>query len=330
MTLGTNISRLRAERGLSQGDLAEALDVSRQSVSKWETDASVPELDKLLRLSRLFGVSLDELVTGQAPGEPAAEEKTPEAAAPVFPPRKIVGLVLLCMAFFPFVVFTTLGSISLGLLYALPALVCGLICFFVPRRPGLWCAWSLYFLIDCDLRFGTRIDFRYVFLTPHITPEMNYVRLAIGWAQFLCALALVGATAVSFRKAVLPDTRRNRLALLYGLAALAGLWLLPAIINPLGLFASWTIFFICDDAAWALLAALVSAALALRRGRNRRQNRKRPPRRKRRRRTPRHSRRGKSRAWFCCVWRFSCLWYLPLSAVSRWGCSSLPRRWPAG
>ena len=49
MTLGQNICRLRTERGLSQGDLADALDVSRQSISKWETDASVPELEKLLQ-----------------------------------------------------------------------------------------------------------------------------------------------------------------------------------------------------------------------------------------------------------------------------------------
>ncbi len=49
----------------SQGDLADALDISRQSVSKWETDASIPELDKLLKLSELFGVTLDELVRGE-------------------------------------------------------------------------------------------------------------------------------------------------------------------------------------------------------------------------------------------------------------------------
>ena len=59
MSLGTNISRLRAEHHLSQGDLAESLGVSRQSVSKWETDSSVPDLDKLVKLSQLFGVSLD-------------------------------------------------------------------------------------------------------------------------------------------------------------------------------------------------------------------------------------------------------------------------------
>lgn len=45
MTLGQNIARLRTQKNLSQGDLADALEVSRQSVSKWETDASIPELD---------------------------------------------------------------------------------------------------------------------------------------------------------------------------------------------------------------------------------------------------------------------------------------------
>ena len=69
MTLGENIVRLRTQKNWSQGDLADALDISRQSVSKWETDASIPELDKLLKLSELFGVTLDELVRGED-GEP--------------------------------------------------------------------------------------------------------------------------------------------------------------------------------------------------------------------------------------------------------------------
>ena len=54
MTLGQNIARLRTQKNLSQGDLADALEVSRQSVSKWETDASIPELDKLLRLQSRY------------------------------------------------------------------------------------------------------------------------------------------------------------------------------------------------------------------------------------------------------------------------------------
>ena len=50
MRIGENIFRLRTARGLSQGELAERLDVSRQSVSKWENGAATPDLDKLVKL----------------------------------------------------------------------------------------------------------------------------------------------------------------------------------------------------------------------------------------------------------------------------------------
>lgn len=67
MNLGESIYRLRTARNMSQGDLADALDVSRQSVSKWENNMAVPDLDKLEKMSALFGITLDELVTGRAP-----------------------------------------------------------------------------------------------------------------------------------------------------------------------------------------------------------------------------------------------------------------------
>lgn len=89
MTLGQNIARLRTQKNLSQGDLADALEVSRQSVSKWETDASIPELDKLLRLAELFGVTLDELVKGGAHSRRlrAAKCRTRRARERTPPPR---------------------------------------------------------------------------------------------------------------------------------------------------------------------------------------------------------------------------------------------------
>ena len=62
MTLPEKILKLRTEQELSQGELAERLEVSRQSVSKWETGQSVPDLDKIIRLADLFGVTVDELV----------------------------------------------------------------------------------------------------------------------------------------------------------------------------------------------------------------------------------------------------------------------------
>ena len=66
MTLGERLIQLRAKAGLSQDDLAERLGVSRQSVSKWENNVSVPDLDKLVKLGEVFGISLDELVKGEA------------------------------------------------------------------------------------------------------------------------------------------------------------------------------------------------------------------------------------------------------------------------
>lgn len=61
MSLGERIQMLRKEKKMSQNDLAEKLDVSRQSVSKWETDTAKPELTKLILMAELFQVSLDEL-----------------------------------------------------------------------------------------------------------------------------------------------------------------------------------------------------------------------------------------------------------------------------
>ena len=62
MNLAEKIIMLRKQKGWSQEGLAEQLDISRQSVSKWESGASVPELDKVVKMSRLFGVSTDYLL----------------------------------------------------------------------------------------------------------------------------------------------------------------------------------------------------------------------------------------------------------------------------
>lgn len=75
MTLGLRIQALRKELGLSQEELGEKLGVARQSVSKWEADATIPELDKLIALSRLFGVSVGTLL-GIEEGEVPDRELT--------------------------------------------------------------------------------------------------------------------------------------------------------------------------------------------------------------------------------------------------------------
>lgn len=79
MTLAEKILHLRNQQGLSQLELAERLGVSRQSVSKWETGQSVPDLDKLIKLADLFGITVDELVReGERPQPPQPETPPPQ------------------------------------------------------------------------------------------------------------------------------------------------------------------------------------------------------------------------------------------------------------
>jgi len=76
MELSENILQLRKALGLSQEQLAEQVGVSRQSISKWETGQSVPELDKVVALSRVFGVSTDTLLGNKTETEDTAEPAT--------------------------------------------------------------------------------------------------------------------------------------------------------------------------------------------------------------------------------------------------------------
>ena len=62
MTIGEKIAQLRTDGGLSQEELAERIDVSRQSISKWEMNQSMPQIDKVLVLCELFNISADELL----------------------------------------------------------------------------------------------------------------------------------------------------------------------------------------------------------------------------------------------------------------------------
>lgn len=79
-SLSEKLTQLRREKGWSQEELAAQLGVSRQSVSKWESAASVPELDKIVRLSELFGVSTDYLLKQEAGSSDHANTKEAEKA----------------------------------------------------------------------------------------------------------------------------------------------------------------------------------------------------------------------------------------------------------
>jgi len=66
MGIGIRIQQLRINNGLTQEQLAEHLGVSRQSISKWEMEQSLPELDKVVQMSRLFSVGTNEILLEEA------------------------------------------------------------------------------------------------------------------------------------------------------------------------------------------------------------------------------------------------------------------------
>ncbi len=63
MTLGKRLKKVRIEKGFSQAEVADFLNISRQSISRWETDKSYPDIDNLVELSKYYEVSIDELLT---------------------------------------------------------------------------------------------------------------------------------------------------------------------------------------------------------------------------------------------------------------------------
>ena len=76
MDFGGKLQELRKSRGMTQEELAEALFVSRTAISKWESGRGYPNIDSLKEISAFFGVTIDELLTGERLLSIAEREKT--------------------------------------------------------------------------------------------------------------------------------------------------------------------------------------------------------------------------------------------------------------
>jgi transcriptional regulator with XRE-family HTH domain len=78
MIMGEKIALLRRQRGWSQEELADRLDVSRQSVSKWESGGSIPDLERVAKLAQVFEVSTDYLIRDEIEGSEYADKLVPD------------------------------------------------------------------------------------------------------------------------------------------------------------------------------------------------------------------------------------------------------------
>ena len=147
MKLSEKILSLRTARGLSQGDLAEKLDVSRQSVSKWETGQSVPDLDKIIKLADFFGVTTDYLLREDESGTEYGKED------PVTQPKRktlwwsqVVGVMIAILGVI-LAGLAALGAVQgriqhIELVFALLFVFPGVILALAPRNNLLAAGWT--------------------------------------------------------------------------------------------------------------------------------------------------------------------------------------------
>lgn len=230
---GTAPDTAANQAGLSQDTLAEQLGVSRQSVSKWETDGSIPDLNRLVKPSTVFGVTLDELVKGESGQSPepetdgssaSASESGQSAAAPAaellrLHRQKLAGILLMAIS-----LAVTLLNVAL-LFVTLPVFAAGVLCLLVRRRLGL----------------------------------------AIGWTLWIFALLITrSATSISMNRLTSPEYWQHTalLAPLLALVQLAALALLAwrTLRNPPGLKACWAIWLGLLAALWLPALYLLSAS----------------------------------------------------------------------
>lgn len=212
MTLAEKILFLRTQRGMSQDDLAEKMEVSRQSVSKWETAQSTPDLDKIIRLADLFDVSVDELVREgerpQPPEPPQPQVVYVERKRELSPVQKLgvvmeisgAALAIIGIIGAPLLVFAAVALVVLGL----PLLL-------TKKHPWLIMGWLAVALSCLVLNPYTSVSpwglwgglryLRYLIVNPGMRYRTFYAAAAVGIVRGLLTLILLVFTGQACGKA---------------------------------------------------------------------------------------------------------------------------------
>ena len=227
MNLGETIYQYRINKNLSQGDLAEKLDVSRQSVSKWENNSAVPDLDKIIKLCDIFEISIDELVKGkhsqnECISEISINENNDQKnlTAKNNSNSKTAGIILLCMAFITCLLCSFFSGFITGVILCSPFLVCGIICCVAKKNAGLWCAWAIYFMLDVYLRMATGIQRNSVYYVFYRANGQRYMTISVivGWALMISMAVLTCITVYRFKNNTFILNKKSKTLLIVGAA----------------------------------------------------------------------------------------------------------------
>ena len=233
MTLGEKIYELRTQHNLSQGDLANKLDVSRQSISKWENGNSTPDLEKIVKLAEIFSVSLDELIKNEEKEETILNTPEQNAPIPTKTREKKIGKGLLIAGLVSIFVFLLLGLGITGFFIAIPLFACSIIYYKAKSNHFLYCLWAIIPLADLYIRFATGINWNVIKRTLEWEYSMNYGRLAIGWGQFIVIAFLIIFSIIKLSKKNVEINKKFKSNFIAAVIGFAFLWIGEYITSPL-------------------------------------------------------------------------------------------------
>lgn len=242
--LGEQIYKYRTERGLSQLELAEALDVSRQSISKWETNVAVPELSKLVKMAELFGVTLDELILDKKAEMPAEDEilvreTVRETVAEVKREEKktsvtktVFGVIFLVVGILFAGYCLLFGAWLAALAFLTPCVLSAVFCLKQFRFAALWCVvtWFCYAAMICHNQMS--ISWGQIWQTSLLLSQegANPMRVVIAWVLAIALALLIGITVWVYRKHDFAFSKRKRIVFCVGTFAVFPLKALVALV----------------------------------------------------------------------------------------------------
>ncbi len=247
--LGTRIRENRERCGLSQLEFSELIDVSHQAVSKWENGTAIPELLKLVRMSDIFGISLDSLVTGiqsESSGKDLKEVSS-ECSKTTKKKENSIGKIVMGVFFLTvgtlLSLFFVFSAPIFGLLLFLPFALCSFFCLKQLRYAWLWCGECWFVFFTAYLCYGTGISYESIFdpLIYNLEYSNEWYPIS-AWAQLLLLIFFVFMTVYAFRGSEFNYSKRIHItvAMIGSVAAT-----LHALYNRI--FSRLCLYLICDD-----------------------------------------------------------------------------------
>ncbi len=148
MSIEESIYKLRKKNNLSQGELASKMDVSRQSISKWETGQSVPDLKNIIKLSEIFNVTVDEIVKDKNINESKEENNKLEYNSKNFKYQRNKTLGYIFMAVGALICIISVFLIPAGILFGVPIFIFGIELVLIRRHIKLVISWTALIYIS--------------------------------------------------------------------------------------------------------------------------------------------------------------------------------------